>query len=69
MNDADYPYVARDGACKHDEAKIVGKPSHVGRIIDDLDLVKDTLEKTPMTLAINAMPLQFRYYKSGIIQQ
>lgn len=69
MNDADYPYVAKDMRCRHDEAKIVGKPIKWERIWDDLDLVKETLEKTPMTLAINATALPFRYYKSGIIQR
>ena len=69
MNDADYPYVAKDMRCRHDEAKIVGKPIKWERIWDDLDLVKETLEKTPMTLLIDASALEFRYYKSGIIQR
>ena len=53
--------------CKHDGDKIMGKPTHMFRIFDDLDQVKDTLKITPLTLAVSARVLKFRYYKSGIL--
>ena len=70
MRDEDYqwyPYRAQNMMCKHDGDKIMGKPTHMFRIFDDLDQVKDTLKITPLTLAVSARVLKFRYYKSGIL--
>ena len=41
MTEDDYRYKGRDGKCKHDARKTIGKPVRKGRIRDDLDKVKD----------------------------
>ena len=67
-----YPYNSHitktEGHCAHDEAKVVGKVARTGGTTEtSIDNIKSTLEKGPLTVAMNCMNDGFWYYSSGIL--
>jgi len=64
---ADYKYTARDGSCKASKVKSVisVKGHHFSPDQDEENIKKMLVETGPLSIAINADPLQF--YNGGII--
>ena len=66
--EADYAYTARDGTCKYDSSKGVGK---VADFVDVQSMspsqLKAALNKGPVSVAIEADQTAFQFYTSGVI--
>jgi cathepsin L len=68
MTEADYPYTARDGTCKYDASKGVGKvASFVDVTVNSYDQMKAALAKGPVSVAIEADQMAFQGYTGGVI--
>jgi len=74
MKDSDYPYESdstyTEGACRHDNAKIIGKVTKrtgIDNAGGSIESVKTQLQKGPMTIAIDAGGADFQYYSSGVL--
>ena len=65
QTEAEYPYVARDETCKFDKSKVAVKVAGFEDISQNEDeIAKVLIENGPLSVALNATPLQF--YFGGI---
>ena len=66
--EADYAYTARDGSCKYDSSKGVGKVSNYNDVTPNSpSQLKAALNKAPVSIAIEADQIAFQGYTSGVI--
>jgi len=66
--EADYAYTARDGSCKYDASKGVGKVSSYTDVTPNSPAqLKAALNKAPVSIAIEADQIAFQGYTSGVI--
>jgi len=66
--EADYPYTARDGSCKYNASKGVGKVAGFNDVPPkSFDQMKAALAKGPVSVAIEADQFSFQMYTSGVI--
>lgn len=66
--ESEYGYKARDGHCKYDKSKGVGKVKSYHDVKKDSpDQLKAALMKGPVSVAIEADQAAFQYYTGGII--
>lgn len=72
MLDADYPYTSgsnsKEGACKHDSSKIVGKVKEWSQLKRDVEEIKETVLQQPVAVALDAGKAAFQFYKRGVIR-
>jgi len=60
MYEADYPYTARDGTCKHDSSKVIGHISNYGNSgAYNVPKMKERIKMQPGAVAVNANSPQF----------
>ena len=67
--ETDYAYTARDGTCKYDKTKGVGKVKSFKDVSQDKsgDQLKAALAKGPVSVAIEADQFVFQSYTGGVI--
>ena len=71
MKDSDYPYVARQGACKFDKSKGIGKITGYTNIVEgsEEDLAAKVSQIGVACIAIDASHYSFQLYSSGIYDE
>lgn len=62
----DYPYTARDDACKDFKA-VMKLDNYVNISAGNNTIMEDVIQTRTMAVGINAAPFVFRFYKSGIV--
>ena len=69
MYEADYPYTARDGTCKHDSSKVIGHISNYGKSgAYNVPKMKEIIKMQPGAIAVDASSPQFKLYRSGTLK-
>jgi len=69
MSSADYPYVAKDQVCAHDDSKIIGRTKEWGTDgYMDVQKMKERLQRQPGTVHVAASAMKFRLYRSGTLK-
>jgi len=69
MLESDYPYTARDGTCKYQKAKGVGKVKSYKDVSPDGTgaSLKAALQKGPVSVAVEADQTAFQFYHTGVV--
>jgi len=68
MSEHDYPYTARNGNCKYDKAKGEGTVSGYHDVSrNNAAALRAAIEKSPVSIAIEADKRVFQLYKSGVL--
>jgi cathepsin L len=65
--EADYPYHARDGTCKATKTKEVGTVAGYNDVPHTADQLRAALNKSTVSVAIEADQMAFQAYRSGVI--
>jgi len=75
MLESDYPYTAREGTCKYDEAKGLGKVKGFKDVPQDGHAapqgaqLRAALKTGPVSVAVEADQSVFQFYTSGVITE
>ena len=69
MLEADYPYTARDGTCKYDTSKGVGKVKSFKDVSPDGSGkgLQAALQRGPVSVAVEADQSAFQFYHTGVV--
>ena len=69
MLEADYPYTARDGTCKYNRTKGVGKVKSYKDVSPDATGagLKSALQRGPVSVAVEADQTAFQFYHTGVV--
>jgi len=65
--ESDYPYTARDGSCKYQSSKGVGKVKDFVDVTPSASQLKAAIAKGPVSVAIEADQFAFQGYTGGVI--
>jgi len=65
--ESDYPYTARDGSCKYQASKGVGKVKDFVDVTPSASQLKAAVAKGPVSVAIEADQFAFQGYTGGVI--
>ena len=70
--DSDYPYETRTRECRHQKGKMIAsraKASSIGDVAQDVQAMKNALQRGPLSIAVAAGNNCWRYYQSGILSK